>query len=806
MIRSAVRRRLHILSLVLCTIVLASTARLASAEIVPFMTDAEVDLYLDDLTARVHSPGGAVQVWEPGIQEVRAGGKALKVLGRAPNLLTVDMPKGLILVEVKATGAPQIPTPSASPSAGTVGTREKFIERAKSLKPGDEIVIRNGAYPSWHVEVAAKGTAEKPIVVRPETPGGVLFYHGGETAGDSYSFRAGLRITGEHIVVKHLRFSHTRRFTVQLEGANDNRLTQCHFRRCGSAVSTFGHVLNVGKRSNRNRVDHCYFTGSKSMSLGQSIPREQAECGQGNRFDHNFFRDIERVWLNGQEAVQIGGGSTPLTVANCTVEYNLFDNCSGDLEIISNKSSGNHLNHNLFAQCKGTLYFRNGNHGEAVGNVLLGTVNGLSVRGTGHRIANNLIVRPRDAGILLNGGSAKQPERNGPATKCLIAHNTIVEPGTSGMVGGLTPKSEKTLPPSDNRIVNNVVTARTGTVLNIGNPDQNTIEGNLVWAAGEAKPGAAGKNTANADPKIQGDGIETRPAANGPAAGAAKTLDDVPLDRWQRKRPKPKTDLGADILAQAPDTDPMKRLLPRVPPQAHVAVEPMAGSPLYEMSADAPLEGWKIEGKASPTDGGFLLGDASVAHLSTEMPADFVLDWEYRPELFASETTLVLLARKGGPAYRLGFGGARDQKGRSDGKMYEGIPAGVVRLRKGAPGPLVATAMDTLYTFMNFYPTWPGNTIKLRHKTPPRDWWYQCRLTRKNGLLTLTMNNLNATSDGHWIPKSKVRRSYPVAAHTPVLIWEDTGEIGGAPLGGGALRIEQSLGGTWRKVRLWKHR
>ena len=55
-----------------------------------------------------------------------------------------------------------------------------------------------------------------------------------------------------------------------------------------------------------------------------------------------------------------------------TVEHNLFEECDGEIEIISNKSGKNTFRHNTFRRSSGTLTLRHGNWAEVYGNYFLG--------------------------------------------------------------------------------------------------------------------------------------------------------------------------------------------------------------------------------------------------------------------------------------------------------------------------------------------------------------------------------------------------------------------------------------------------
>ena len=145
-----------------------------------------------------------------------------------------------------------------------------------------------------------------------------------------------------------------------------------------------------------------------------------------NTFSYNYFKDIIKKSDNGQEAIQIGqGNDSGFISAYTTVEYNLFDNTSGDAEIISSKSSLNIFQYNTFRNCKGNLVLRFGNSSLVEGNFFFNS--GLRIHGKNHEIINNYF-EGGDIAIDIWTGIAvgMMPGRYQGVSNCLIAHNTIL--------------------------------------------------------------------------------------------------------------------------------------------------------------------------------------------------------------------------------------------------------------------------------------------------------------------------------------------------------------------------------------------
>ena len=93
---------------------------------------------------------------------------------------------------------------------------QKAIDNAK---PGDSIVIKDGLYTDLQINFKAKGTEDKPIILRPQTPGGVII---------TGSAKPLITINGEYLVVDGLTFDQAwGGNTVVFSGARNCRLTNC---------------------------------------------------------------------------------------------------------------------------------------------------------------------------------------------------------------------------------------------------------------------------------------------------------------------------------------------------------------------------------------------------------------------------------------------------------------------------------------------------------------------------------------------------------------------------------------------------
>ena len=182
------------------------------------------------------------------------------------------------------------------------------------------------------------------------------------------------------------------------------------------------------------------------------------------------------------------------------MEYNLFDNASGDAEVISNKSGYNILRYNTFRDCKAGLVLRGGRNVRVEGNFFLNMRPGLRIYGTEHEIVDNHI-QGCAVGIMMPTGTSYEVKYYNTfyqgLTNSRIANNTIVNCGPAafqlgrghGTVGKVTKAWQKkrnwdgnttyNKPPKGNRFERNLVVIDEGTFLERTAGEDNSWEGNV---------------------------------------------------------------------------------------------------------------------------------------------------------------------------------------------------------------------------------------------------------------------------------------------------------------------------------------
>lgn len=157
-----------------------------------------------------------------------------------------------------------------------------IAQAAESARPGDVLLMADGAWTDQRIDFRAKGTAEQPVTLRAETAGKVVL--GGESS---------MVIEGAHLVVTGLHFKDTtaKGDCVKLAGE--------HCRLTETAVTGGAHKFFVHVFGTENRMDHCYLADKTSDSPTLQIEAE----GKPNRhrIDHNHFGPRPPLGRNGGE-------------------------------------------------------------------------------------------------------------------------------------------------------------------------------------------------------------------------------------------------------------------------------------------------------------------------------------------------------------------------------------------------------------------------------------------------------------------------------------------------------------------------
>lgn len=367
---------------------------------------------------------------------------------------------------MKATLAALFFAPILHAATFSVSDPEAARKAVRDSKPGDTIVLTAGDWKDADLRLDGDGTAEAPITIRAEVPGKTVF------TGASR-----LRIGGSHLIVSGLHLHNLSGAKADwLEFRIDSKRLATHCRVTDCALTedpafTAAETENrwIGLYGESNQLDHCRIEGKKNKGATTVVWLGDPNPGR-HHIHHNHFGSRPRLGKNGGETLRVGDSDTSMQEATCLVENNLFHQCNGETECISNKSCGNIYRANIFLEVSGTLTLRHGNRCIVEKNLFLGNkqkqTGGIRVIGEDHQVLDNHLQDLEGDGFrtaitLVNGIPDSPLNGYWQVKNALIRGNTVLNCKHS-MLLGYNDVKEATLTPVGTRIEGNRIVARTG--------------------------------------------------------------------------------------------------------------------------------------------------------------------------------------------------------------------------------------------------------------------------------------------------------------------------------------------------------
>lgn len=424
----------------------------------------------------------------------------------------------------------------------------EFNSAVSQASPGGTIVLKNGIWENAELVFDADGVEGDSITLTAETAGEVIL-----------SGTSTLALAGDYLIVKNLDFNagHTNGDAVisfrksSSQVANHSRVTNCRILDYNPSSDAVEYKW-VSLYGEHNRVDHCHFEGKNHE--GALLVVWLSGSANYHRIDHNYFANIPDLGRNGGETIRIGTSDNSMTESRTVVEYNLFEACDGEIEIISNKSGFNVYRYNTFRDNEGTLTLRHGNDCEVYGNFFFGgnkDSGGVRIIGERHKVYNNYFEGLKGDGFraaisITNGVPDSPLNRYFQVKNAEVVHNTIVsckEP----LAFGEGKSSELSLPPTDCIIANNVIDKTTGSraITLTDNPTNFVYASNYI----NGTVGISQEGIVNADPLLSNDDGIWRPDESSPLIdNAAMTFEYVIQDLDGQARDN-MPDVGSDELS-----------------------------------------------------------------------------------------------------------------------------------------------------------------------------------------------------------------------------------------------------------------
>ena len=409
--------------------------------------------------------------------------------------------------------------------------RDQAAYRAalKKAAPGDVIALADGVWRDFEIVFTGNGMPGKPITLTAQTKGKAII------AG-----RSNLRLAGEHLVVSGLVFKDGHTPTNEVVSFRRTKQHLAHHSRVTEVVidrfnnpERFETDFWVVMHGTNNRFDHSYLAGKSNGGVTMAVRLDAPESQRnGHRIDHNYFGPRPVLGANGGETLRIGTSKYSLVESRTVVENNYFERCSGEVEIVSNKSGGNVFRGNVFVESRGTLTLRHGNGNLVEGNVFLGNgvahTGGIRVINKGQTVRGNYLYgltgrRFGGALVVMNGVPNSPINRYHQVEDAVIENNTIIDAAHIELAAGSD--EERSATPKNSRMRRNLIVNSTPRKTITAHDDISGIafEGNVVSGV-TGLPAAEG---------FQARLVRLAPASNGlqyplddalANVGAARTL------------------------------------------------------------------------------------------------------------------------------------------------------------------------------------------------------------------------------------------------------------------------------------------
>ncbi|SOD20323.1 chondroitinase-B domain-containing protein [Pedobacter xixiisoli] len=464
-----------------------------------------------------------------------------------------------------------------------VTTVTEFKAALAAMNPGDIISVEDGSYDLSSLTVNRSACPNRPIVIKAKNQGQAIL--NGATALvldglqyvtlQGFSFRSANVGTG----IKMLNCSRVRitRNSFKLDETNIN---SCNWLYIGD---TFGSTAPL--KSGHNRVDYNLFEGKTKSGKFILLDGNINQQTQYDTIAYNVFRNNGPREENEKETIRIGVSTLSQSNGYTVVEYNLFEDCDGDPEIVSVKSFANTVRYNTFRRCLGTVCLRQGNNSIVEGNYFFGEgktaiytnengnsstigAGGVRVYGKGHKIFNNyfsgLTGSIFDAAITITNGDAYNVANPTDLAKHYVPENlevvfnTFVNNKSNIEIGYKYDKA-----PINCLIANNIVKENATQIIKSYSAESLAgvnFSNNIMYPTGTSTIGISAANTQiqNIDPLLEqpvcnGSGCEQQKAyevlrlsASSPAINASTGNFSYAATDYEKQSRVGLADIGAD--------------------------------------------------------------------------------------------------------------------------------------------------------------------------------------------------------------------------------------------------------------------
>lgn len=365
-------------------------------------------------------------------------------------------------------------------NAQVVNNKIELQNAISNAKAGSVIEFSDGTWYDVQISINVNATDSQPCIIKAQNPGNVFF-----------EGRSNVSLGGSFIIFEGVIFQNASGLIssgdriepiIEFRDSSNDECEHCHVRNIkidsyngtpSQEEAVFKWITMYGEY---NEVSYSSFTGKNGVGSIINDNRNRATPDY-TKIHHNYFADRVPVdndvnGLNDQDALRIGSSSTSLSDSFTEVYDNFFNNWSGEVEIISNKSGSNKYYNNTFRNYQGTLTLRHGNNTEVFGNYFFGNKNpfsgGVRIIGEDHKVYNNYFEglnyrKPSGSGSNTTGALNVSNGKPGSALNeyyqvknVQIVNNTMVNCDYAIRVGTQT-NSSLTLSPENVVIANNIM-------------------------------------------------------------------------------------------------------------------------------------------------------------------------------------------------------------------------------------------------------------------------------------------------------------------------------------------------------------
>ena len=340
---------------------------------------------------------------------------------------------------------------------------DELNKAINSCKAGDQIILANGIWKDVQIKFRGKGTKDKPITIKAETTGKVTI------EGESY-----LKFGGEYLVVDGLYFKNgfspsnaVIDFKISIKDKPDEISNNCKVTNC--VIEDFNKPkrdksdLWVQFWGRHNTLSNCYIAGKTNR--GPTVRVSIAGIESINNYHqivNNHFGPRPVKGGPSGETIQLGDSYTSMSPSHTMVANNLFEECNGEVEVISSKTNFNIFKNNVFYKSEGSLVTRHGNYSMIDGNYFIGdgeneNYGGIRIINTGHWVVNNYFYGLKGKSFrsplaVMNGIPKSPLNRYNQVTDVVVAYNTYVNCSSPWQFGvGTNIAQAKVLPKSEIR-------------------------------------------------------------------------------------------------------------------------------------------------------------------------------------------------------------------------------------------------------------------------------------------------------------------------------------------------------------------